>query len=79
MWLRLMRSWWPPWGRVPHSAPRCCQKIGFALAELADLFVDPATARDRWRPLAESKLAELDTQIHQAMEAKRLLERAPGV
>jgi hypothetical protein len=52
------------------------QETGFTLAELAGLFADPTTARDRWRPLAERKLAELDAQIHQAVAAKRLLEHA---
>jgi MerR family transcriptional regulator, redox-sensitive transcriptional activator SoxR len=52
------------------------QETGFTLAELAHLLADPATARDRWRSLAERKLAELDAQIQQAVAAKRLLEHA---
>ena len=52
------------------------QETGFALAELAELAADPATARARWRPLAQAKLAELDAQIRQATAAKQLLEDA---
>jgi DNA-binding transcriptional MerR regulator len=52
------------------------QETGFALAELAQLAVDPATARTRWPTLAQAKLAELDAQIRQATAAKQLLEDA---
>jgi MerR family transcriptional regulator, redox-sensitive transcriptional activator SoxR len=52
------------------------QESGFALAELAELATDPATARARWPTLAQAKLAELDAQIRQATAAKRLLEHA---
>jgi MerR family redox-sensitive transcriptional activator SoxR len=52
------------------------QETGFALAELAELAADPATARVRWRPLAQTKLAELEAQIRQATAAKQLLEHA---
>jgi MerR family transcriptional regulator, redox-sensitive transcriptional activator SoxR len=52
------------------------QETGFTLAELAELFADPATARARWRPLAQAKLVELEAQIRQATAAKRLLEHA---
>jgi MerR family redox-sensitive transcriptional activator SoxR len=52
------------------------QETGFALAELAELFADPATARTRWQALAQAKLVELDAQIRQATAAKRLLEHA---
>ena len=52
------------------------QESGFALAELAELATDPATARVRWPTLAQAKLAELDAQIRQATAAKRLLEHA---
>jgi MerR family transcriptional regulator, redox-sensitive transcriptional activator SoxR len=52
------------------------QETGFALAELAELFADPATARARWQTLAQAKLVELEAQIRQATAAKRLLEHA---
>jgi DNA-binding transcriptional MerR regulator len=52
------------------------QETGFALAELAELAVDPATAPARWPTLAQAKLAELDAQIRQATAAKQLLEDA---
>jgi DNA-binding transcriptional MerR regulator len=53
-----------------------CQQTGFTLAELAELFQDPDSGRDRWRTLAERKLVELDEQISKATTAKRLLEHA---
>jgi MerR family redox-sensitive transcriptional activator SoxR len=52
------------------------QETGFALAELAELVADPATARARWPRLARAKLAELEAQIRQATAAKQLLEDA---
>jgi MerR family transcriptional regulator, redox-sensitive transcriptional activator SoxR len=54
------------------------QETGFALAELAELAADPATARARWPTLAQAKLAEVDAQIRQATAAKQLLEDALG-
>jgi MerR family transcriptional regulator, redox-sensitive transcriptional activator SoxR len=53
-----------------------CQQTGFTLAELAELFQDPDSGRDRWRALAERKLVELDEQISKVTTAKRLLEHA---
>lgn len=61
-------SSWPSWP--------CCRRPAFALAELAELAADPATARVRWPTLAQAKLAELDAQIRQATAARRLLAHA---
>ena len=53
------------------------QQAGFTMAEIQTLFhgFAPETAPgERWRPLAEHKLGEIDALIARAQQMKRILE-----
>ena len=54
------------------------QQAGFRVAEIQTLLNDvvpEATPRERWRPLAERKLGEIDALIQRAQQTKQLLEQ----
>ena len=53
-----------------------CQEVGFSVAELRDLLARPHGARERWRELAERKLAEIDAHIDTAKATRDVLEAA---
>src|SRR5205807_8730414 len=51
---------------------------GFSLGETKQLlhgFASPTPARDQWRPLAQSKLAELDEQVERIRQMQVVLDR----
>ena len=54
------------------------QQAGFRVAEIQTLLNDAvpeATPRERWRPLAERKLGEIDALIQRAQQTKQLLHQ----
>ncbi len=53
------------------------QQAGFSVAEIQTLvhgFAPETAPAERWRPLAEHKLGELDALIARAQQMKRILE-----
>jgi MerR family redox-sensitive transcriptional activator SoxR len=53
------------------------QQAGFTVAEIQTLlhgFAPDTPPPERWRPLAQHKIAELDAQIERAQRMKRTLE-----
>ena len=59
---------------------RLAQQAGFRVAEIQTLlgFAAERAPVERWQPLVERKLAELDAQIALAQQRKRLLQRLGG-
>jgi MerR family redox-sensitive transcriptional activator SoxR len=56
---------------------RLAQQAGFTIAEIQTLFhgfAVESTPAERWRPLAEHKLEEIDALISRAQQMKRILE-----
>lgn len=54
---------------------RFCRKLGFSLAEIRTLLMEPrgTRKRDQWRDLVDAKLAEVDSAIARAQAMKLLL------
>lgn len=53
-----------------------CQQAGFTIAEIAQLFDGGPKARQRWRRLAEEKLAEIDLKMEQLQTMRRHITEA---
>ncbi len=53
---------------------RLCKAAGFALEEISVLFGDDAPGRPASRALAQTKLAEIDTQLALLNEARQIIE-----
>jgi len=53
---------------------RLCKAAGFALEEIQLLFADDAPGRPASRALAETKLAEIDSQIAELQRAREIIE-----
>ncbi len=54
----------------------CVQSCGFTIAEIRELLVEDGCSPERWRPLAERKLVEVDALIEKANLTRRLLEES---
>jgi DNA-binding transcriptional MerR regulator len=57
---------------------RFCQRVGFSLAEVRELFTSTGgrRAKERWRELVDAKLTEVDALIKQAQVMKRVLKES---
>ena len=51
------------------------QEVGFTISEIADLF-NRRRRQARWRPLAETKLNEIDAHLERVAAARELLTAA---
>ena len=51
-----------------------CQEVGFTITEIGELLGHRKGGRERWRRLAERKLAEIDAHIEKAHATRRLLQ-----
>ncbi|HVE45222.1 MAG TPA: MerR family transcriptional regulator [Acidimicrobiales bacterium] len=50
------------------------QSCGFTIAEIRELLVEDGCTPERWKPLAQRKLAEVGALIEKAKLTRRLLE-----
>ncbi len=54
----------------------CARSAGFTIADMRELLVEGQCTPERWRPLAERKLREIDALVERAQAVRRLLEES---
>ncbi|CAN5201052.1 MerR family transcriptional regulator [soil metagenome] len=54
----------------------CAKSAGFTIAEIRQLLTGDDRGAEQWRPLAVTKLREIDTVIEKALAMRRLLEES---